>query len=71
MVWNQSRREHAVFLERQQAAEVQLESLRQQRAQKEAYLRAFLGDPQFVERVVRDRLGYAAPGELIFRYEER
>lgn len=27
-------------------------------------------DPQFVEKVLRKRLGYARPGEMIFRFED-
>ena len=26
-------------------------------------------DPAFVERMIRDRLGYARPGEVVFRFE--
>lgn len=38
--------------------------------QREAYLKALLEDPAVLERVVRERLGYAKPGELIFRFDE-
>jgi cell division protein FtsB len=69
VVWGQTQREHAAFVDRHQRMEKRLAVIREQRAEREAYLRAFLEDPEFVERVVRERLGYAAPGETIFRYE--
>lgn len=70
LVWSQTEREYANFrAEREQAREA-LAVVRAEREQKEAYLRAFLNDPAFVERVVRERLGYVGPGEIIFRFEK-
>lgn len=31
----------------------------------------FLDDPQTVERLVREHLGYAKPGEVVYRFEEK
>ena len=33
-----------------------------------AYLKKMLGDPQFFEKVVRERLGYSKENEIIFRF---
>src|SRR5690606_17871684 len=33
-------------------------------------LRRLRHDPEYVDRVIRQRLGYAKPGELVFRFEE-
>lgn len=70
MVWAQTQREYENFhAEREQAREA-LAVVRAEREHKEAYLRAFLNDPAFVERVVRERLGYVGPGDILFRFEE-
>ena len=37
---------------------------------KEAYLKRLLEDDEFLERVARQRLGYAHPNELLFRFPE-
>jgi cell division protein FtsB len=39
-------------------------------ADQEKILRRLRTDPEFVEKVIRSRLGYAKPGEYIFRYEK-
>ena len=69
LVWSQTRREYLAFEDHRIQVETQLASMRQERAAKEAYLRAFLNDPEFVERVIRDRLGYVGPDEIVFRFE--
>jgi cell division protein FtsB len=69
LVWNQTRREFVAFEEHRIQVESQLASMKREREAKEAYLRAFLNEPEFVERVIRDRLGYVGPGEIVFRFE--
>lgn len=69
IVGNQTRREYLAFEEQHLQVQAQWASLRQEREAKEAYLRAFLNDPEFVERVIRDRLGYVGPGEIVFRFQ--
>ena len=69
LVWNQTRRQYVAFEERHEQVETQLASMKREREAKEAYLRAFLNEPEFVERVIRDRLGYVGPGEIVFRFE--
>ena len=70
IVWTQTRREYEAFQERQLEAQAHLSGLQRERESKEAYLRAFLNNPEFVERVVRERLGYVGPGEVVFRFEK-
>ena len=65
----QTRREYKLLLKseaesRQQLAEAQLK-LREQ----EKILERLRNDPSFVEMVIRRRLGYAKPDEMIFRFE--
>lgn len=69
LVWTQTRREYTAFEARRVESEARLSALREEREEKEAYLRAFLNDPEFVERVIRERMGYVAPGEIVFRFE--
>lgn len=37
---------------------------------KEAYFKRLLEDDEFLERVARQRLGYARPNELLFRFDD-
>lgn len=39
-------------------------------AEQQRTLERLKNDPAFVEKVLRQRLGYARPGEYIFRYED-
>lgn len=70
LVWSQTWREYKAFAQRHAEAENRLAEVREHREEKEAYLRAFLNDPEFVERVVRERLGYVRPDETVFRFGE-
>jgi len=38
--------------------------------EKEEMLYRLRHDQEFIERVIRQRLGYAKPGELVFRFEQ-
>ncbi len=63
-------REFKNFKEREDRIESKFIQARKEFAQKEAYLARLLDDPEFLERVVRERLGYARPDELLFRFSE-
>ncbi len=69
LVWMQTRREYVAFEERRQELELRLAELKEEREGKEAYLRAFISEPEFVERVIRERMGYVEPGEIVFRFQ--
>ena len=69
LVWTQTRREYIAFEERRIEMESRLTELKREREAKEAYLRAFINEPAFVERVIRDRMGYVEPGEIVFRFQ--
>lgn len=66
----QTYREYNNFRARELRIEAQLIQARKEFAQKEAYLSRLLEDPEFLERVVRERLGYARPDELLFRFSD-
>ena len=63
-------REFKHFKARQDRIETKLIQARKEFEQKEAYLARLLEDPEFLERVVRERLGYARPDELLFRFSD-
>lgn len=63
-------REYAAFEERENFRREQLQEIREEKAQREAYLRKLLDDPAFRDRVVRERLGYSREDEIVFRFED-
>ena len=63
-------REFQNFKTRQDRIESKLIQARKEFEQKEAYLTRLLEDPEFLERVVRERLGYSRPDELLFRFSD-
>ena len=63
-------REFENFKARQDRIDSKLIQARKEFQQKEAYLNRLLEDPEFLERVVRERLGYSRPDELLFRFSE-
>jgi len=66
----QTYREYKNFRVREIRIEKKLTQARKEFEQKEAYLARLLEDPEFLERVVRERLGYARPDELLFRFSD-
>lgn len=64
------------FQERQKLQATKIERQEENRRKAELYksLQAkrerLQHDPRFVERIAREELGYAKPGEVIFRFEE-
>ena len=63
-------REFKNFQARENRVETKLTQARNEFAQKDAYLARLLKDLEFLERVARERLGYARPDELIFRFAD-
>ena len=66
----QTYREYKHFKERELRIEAKLTQARKEFEQKEAYLAQLLEDPEFLERVARERLGYSRPDEVLFRFSE-
>ena len=52
------------------AAEQTLADARRRLAEQQRALERMKQDPGYIEKVLRQRLGYARPGEVIFRYED-
>jgi cell division protein FtsB len=57
-------RRAAVIEEENRAREEMIRQLRQQQER-------FVSDPKYVERVAREELGKAKPGETVFRFTEK
>ena len=61
--------EYRNFNAQQLLIKEELTRARKEFAYKEMYLN-LLEDPNFLERVARERLGYARPDELLFRFSD-
>jgi cell division protein FtsB len=48
----------------------ELETRQNELEHRQEYLRLVVEDPEFIERVVRDKLGFARQGETIFRFDQ-
>ncbi|MDX2110758.1 MAG: hypothetical protein SFY80_11005 [Verrucomicrobiota bacterium] len=70
MVFMQTFREYKAFKVREAEYSSRLDQSRLELSKKEEYLRLILTDGDFLERVVRQKLGYARPDEKIFLFEQ-
>ena len=70
IVLHQTYQEYRIFQKREMTYDAQLAQLQSDIAAKEEYLDKIQQDPVFLERVVRERLGYARPGDLLYRFPE-
>ena len=61
-------REYQHFKLRLARTEAKLNQAQKEFEQKEIYISRLLEDPEFLERVVRDRLSYSRPDEVIFKF---
>lgn len=52
-----------------QLKEAEIQKLEEENRQLKASIEAMRNDPQTVERTVRQKLGYAKPGETVVRFE--
>lgn len=65
----QTYREYQHAAAREAEIQAEIVRLREAQAYREKYLRLMLDDPQFLERVVREKLGYVGPNETVFVFE--
>lgn len=63
-----TRNQLAYLKTRDQEYSVRIREVEQDLAAKDEYLDKLLTDPVFLERVVRERLGYTRPEEWIYRF---
>jgi|TARA_B110000438_G_scaffold138960_1_gene134259 cell division protein FtsB len=66
----QTYREYRYMQSREDDMRVELDALRLNQERQEVYLRRMLEDPAFLERIVREKLGYVEADETIFLFEE-
>lgn len=70
VLFQQTRREHATIQNRQAFYEQRVAEAETKLKEKEEMLRRIHHDPAYVERVIRQRLGYVKPDEILVRFEE-
>lgn len=66
----QTYREYKHFKEQEAMIQAKFIQARKEFEQKELYLSQMLNDAEFIERVARERLGYARPDEMLFRFSD-
>jgi len=67
-LWFKTKKEYQGFANREQKLSNELCELQSALKAQELYLDKLISDPEFFERVVRQKLGYSSPNELIFRF---
>ena len=70
VVLHQTKRELDTFERKVDSYELRLAQLKEDVRIKEIYLDKIRNDPEFLERVVRERLGYSEPGDLLYRFPQ-
>lgn len=68
--FGQTYREYATIRAREALYRERLSDAETKLKEKEETLHRLRHDPVYIERMIRQRLGYARPGELVFRFEE-
>jgi|GEM_PF-2303392 len=64
----QTRNQLQVLEARQQDQQAKVDQLSEDLEAKSEYIEKLLSDPVFLEKIVRERLGYANPEEWIYRF---
>lgn len=70
VVLSRTRAEYARIAQIEAQTRQRLQEVELRLAEQEAVLDRLRNDPAYVEMVIRKRLGYAKPGEFIFRFED-
>lgn len=69
VLFRQTQREHATIDARQAFYEQRVAEAETKLKEKEDRLRRIHYDPPFIERTIRQRLGYVKPEEILIRFE--
>lgn len=69
LLFLEARAEYNALKTRQAAVQRELAVARQRLAEQEKFLERLRTDPVLVEKVIRQRLGYGRPGEVVFRFD--
>ncbi|MBC2604102.1 septum formation initiator family protein [Puniceicoccus vermicola] len=70
VVGHQNLKEYGQFREKEMQLSERIDTEKAEYERQRKYYRKLMNDPAFLEAVVRDRLGYARDGEIIFRFED-
>lgn len=70
VVGRQNFKEYGQFREKEIQLSERIDSEKAEYERQRKYYRKLMNDPEFLEAVVRERLGYAREGEIIFRFPE-
>lgn len=70
VLFRQTYREYTTLKTRQALHQQRLSDAEANLKEKEVRLYRLRHDPAYIERTIRQLLGYAKPGELVFRFEE-
>jgi cell division protein FtsB len=65
----EARAEYDKLKQDQAASQAKLAAARTRLQEQQRILERLRSDPVFVEKVIRKQLGYARPGEVIFRFD--
>ncbi len=65
-----ARAEYSRLEQVEESNKIRLVEVQEQLRSQEKALERLRTDPEYVEKVIRKRLGYAKPDEFIFRFEE-
>lgn len=65
----EARAEYNALKQRQVASQRELAAAKERLAEQERFLQRLRTDPVLVEKVIRQRLGYGRPGEVVFRFD--
>lgn len=71
MLFFEARAELAALRERQAALQRELDAAKARLAEQDRFLQRLRSDPALAEKVIRERLGYGKPGEVIFRFDNK
>jgi cell division protein FtsB len=69
LLFMDARAEYNALKAKQAACERELSAARTRLAEQDRFLQRLRTDPLLVEKVVRQRLGYGRPGEVVFRFD--
>jgi cell division protein DivIC len=65
----EARAEYVALKRKQATIQRDLAAARARLAEQDRFLMRLRSDPVLVEKVIRERLGYGRPGEVIFRFD--
>ncbi|MBI5690388.1 MAG: septum formation initiator family protein [Verrucomicrobia bacterium] len=66
----EARAEFTALKEKQAQIQRELAAAQARLAEQDRFLQRLRADPVLVEKVIRERLGYGRPGEVVFRFDK-